>query len=143
MYHYLLSPRSSTLWICRSADFGHFLSPTQLMDQQDDSYHEAIERCVMLFLRIYLANRHVKMSIFIHKSEVLSEDYRGGELLLATALTTADSQKTMEKSNETRSTAWRITISTVFKHSPQMSISVVEKQQRCSTRQCTPRSNSS
>jgi hypothetical protein len=60
--------------------FGVLCLWAKLTMQQDDSYHEAIERCVMLFLRIYLANRHVKMSIFIHKSEVLSEDYRGGML---------------------------------------------------------------
>ena len=81
-FHYLLSLPSSMSWICRWAR--HWLCPSeaQLICQQDDSYHEAIERCVMLFLRIYLANRHVKMSIFIHKSEVLSEDYRGGKIIL-------------------------------------------------------------
>lgn len=33
-----------------------------------------------MFLRAYLANRYIKLSVFIHKSEVLSEDYRGGML---------------------------------------------------------------
>lgn len=45
--------------------------------QQDDAYHESILRFVPLLLRSYLANPHMHYAVFIHKAEVLSEDYRG------------------------------------------------------------------
>ncbi|WWC60579.1 uncharacterized protein I303_103153 [Kwoniella dejecticola CBS 10117] len=45
--------------------------------QQDDSYHESILRFVHLMIRIHLVNPSIKFHMFIHKSEVLSEDYRG------------------------------------------------------------------
>lgn len=45
--------------------------------QQDDAYHESIIRFVPLLLRSYLANPHMHYAVFIHKAEVLSEDYRG------------------------------------------------------------------
>ncbi|WWC68374.1 uncharacterized protein I206_102299 [Kwoniella pini CBS 10737] len=45
--------------------------------QQDDSYHESILRFVHLMIRIHLINSSIKFHMFIHKSEVLSEDYRG------------------------------------------------------------------
>ncbi|WVQ85693.1 hypothetical protein IAT38_007859 [Cryptococcus sp. DSM 104549] len=45
--------------------------------QQDDSYHESIGKFVRIMVRAYLANPHIRFFMFIHKSEVLSEDYRG------------------------------------------------------------------
>ncbi|WWC88156.1 uncharacterized protein L201_003061 [Kwoniella dendrophila CBS 6074] len=45
--------------------------------QQDDSYHESILKFVHLMIRIHLINPNIKFHMFIHKSEVLSEDYRG------------------------------------------------------------------
>ncbi|WRT65957.1 uncharacterized protein IL334_002908 [Kwoniella shivajii] len=45
--------------------------------QQDDSYHESILRFVHLMVKIYLLNPSIRFHMFIHKSEVLSEDYRG------------------------------------------------------------------
>jgi Ras-related GTP-binding protein C/D len=46
--------------------------------QQDDSYHEAILPFVKVMIRAHLANPNMKFAVFIHKAEVLSEDYRGG-----------------------------------------------------------------
>ncbi len=46
--------------------------------KQDDSYHEAVRQAVTMILRGYLANPQMKFSVFIHKAEALSEDYRGG-----------------------------------------------------------------
>ncbi|WWD18186.1 hypothetical protein CI109_102635 [Kwoniella shandongensis] len=45
--------------------------------QQDDSYHESILKFVHLMVRAYLVNPNLRFSMFIHKAEVLSEDYRG------------------------------------------------------------------
>ncbi|WVQ97005.1 hypothetical protein IAU59_004115 [Kwoniella sp. CBS 9459] len=45
--------------------------------QQDDSYHESILRFVHIMVRAYLSHPGMKFHMFIHKSEVLSEDYRG------------------------------------------------------------------
>ncbi|WVW80431.1 hypothetical protein I302_102413 [Kwoniella bestiolae CBS 10118] len=45
--------------------------------QQDDSYHDSILRFVHLMIRLHLSNPSIKFHMFIHKSEVLSEDYRG------------------------------------------------------------------
>lgn len=45
--------------------------------QQDDSYHEAVRQAITMILRGYLANPLMKFSVFIHKAEALSEDYRG------------------------------------------------------------------
>ncbi|BEI87150.1 hypothetical protein CcaverHIS002_0704960 [Cutaneotrichosporon cavernicola] len=45
--------------------------------QQDDSYHEAVRQAITMILRGYLANPQMKFSVFIHKAEALSEDYRG------------------------------------------------------------------
>ncbi|KAK4687307.1 Ras-related GTP-binding protein C/D, partial [Tremellales sp. Uapishka_1] len=57
-----------------------FSTVVYVMDmQQDDSYHEAIIKFVNIMLRAYLANPFIKFAVFIHKAEVLSEDYRGGE----------------------------------------------------------------
>jgi Ras-related GTP-binding protein C/D len=53
--------------------------------QQDDSYHEAILPFVKVMIRAHLANPSMKFAVFIHKAEVLSEDYRGGQLLDETA----------------------------------------------------------
>lgn len=50
-----------------------------LIVQQDDSYHEAVRQAVTTIVRGYLANQSMKFSVFIHKAEALSEDYRGGE----------------------------------------------------------------
>lgn len=47
--------------------------------QQDDSYHDAVRQAVTTIVRGYLANQSMKFSVFIHKAEALSEDYRGGE----------------------------------------------------------------
>lgn len=49
-----------------------------LTRKQDDSYHEAVRQAVTMILRGYLANPQMKFSVFIHKAEALSEDYRGG-----------------------------------------------------------------
>lgn len=49
--------------------------------QQDDSYHEAILPFVKVMIRAHLANPNMKFTVFIHKAEVLSEDYRGGVAL--------------------------------------------------------------
>ena len=49
-----------------------------LTSQQDDSYHEAILPFVKVMIRAHLANSNMKFAVFIHKAEVLSEDYRGG-----------------------------------------------------------------
>lgn len=57
--------------------------------QQDDSYHELIIRFINIMVRAYLANPSMKYAIFIHKAEVLSEDYRAGKsnhALMGTAL---------------------------------------------------------
>ncbi|OCF31886.1 hypothetical protein I317_02932 [Kwoniella heveanensis CBS 569] len=45
--------------------------------QQDDSYHESILRFVHIMVRAYLSHPGMRFHMFIHKSEVLSEDYRG------------------------------------------------------------------
>ncbi|OCF56691.1 hypothetical protein L486_05545 [Kwoniella mangroviensis CBS 10435] len=45
--------------------------------QQDDSYHDSILRFVHLMIRLHLSNPSIRFHMFIHKSEVLSEDYRG------------------------------------------------------------------
>lgn len=47
--------------------------------KQDDTYHEAIYRFVSIMLKAYIANPGMKFAVFIHKAEMLSEDYRGGE----------------------------------------------------------------
>ncbi|RSH90467.1 hypothetical protein EHS25_001072 [Saitozyma podzolica] len=55
-----------------------FSTIVYVMDmQQDDSYHEAILRFVHIMIRAHIVNPSMKFSVFIHKSEVLSEDYRG------------------------------------------------------------------
>ena len=58
---------------------GSFATIVYVMDmQQDDSYHEAILPFVRVMMRAHLANPNMKFAVFIHKAEVLSEDYRGG-----------------------------------------------------------------
>ncbi|WVR05600.1 hypothetical protein IAU60_002619 [Kwoniella sp. DSM 27419] len=55
-----------------------FSSMVYVLDmQQDDSYHESILRFVHIMVRAYLAHPGLRFHMFIHKSEVLSEDYRG------------------------------------------------------------------
>ncbi|KAK1927674.1 Gtr1/RagA G protein conserved region-domain-containing protein [Papiliotrema laurentii] len=57
---------------------GSFATIIYVMDmQQDDSYHEAILPFVKVMIRAHLANPNMKFAVFIHKAEVLSEDYRG------------------------------------------------------------------
>lgn len=58
------------------------MNATDTSPQQDDTYHEAIYRFVSVMLRAYIANPGMKFAVFIHKAEMLSEDYRGGETLL-------------------------------------------------------------
>ncbi|KAL0252929.1 hypothetical protein I308_102322 [Cryptococcus tetragattii IND107] len=45
--------------------------------QQDDSYHDSIRKFVHIMVRAYLANPEIRFHMFIHKAEMLSEDYRG------------------------------------------------------------------
>ncbi|WOO85721.1 Ras-related GTP-binding protein C [Vanrija pseudolonga] len=60
------------------APLGSFSTLVYVMDmQQDDSYHDAVRQAVHTIMRGYLANPAMKFSVFIHKAEALSEDYRG------------------------------------------------------------------
>ncbi|ODO07596.1 hypothetical protein L198_01177 [Cryptococcus wingfieldii CBS 7118] len=45
--------------------------------QQDDSYHDSIRKFVHIMVRAYLSNPAIRFHMFIHKAEMLSEDYRG------------------------------------------------------------------
>lgn len=47
--------------------------------QQEDTYHDAVRHAAHIILRGYLANPAMRFSVFIHKAESLSEDYRDGE----------------------------------------------------------------
>ena len=47
--------------------------------QQDDSYLDANRKFLHVMMRAHLANPNMKFVVFIHKAEVLSEAYRGGE----------------------------------------------------------------
>lgn len=47
------------------------------MPQQDDSYHDSIRKFVHIMVRAYLSNPEIRFHMFIHKAEMLSEDYRG------------------------------------------------------------------
>jgi hypothetical protein len=49
-----------------------------MFGQQDDSYHEAVMKFVHTVMKAYIANRDMHFSVFIHKAEVLSADYRDG-----------------------------------------------------------------
>jgi hypothetical protein len=60
---------------------GRCSGQTRLTRQQDDTYHEALYRFVTIMLKAYIANPGMKFAVFIHKAEMLSEDYRGGELI--------------------------------------------------------------
>ena len=60
----------------------NFSTIVYVMDmQQDDSYHEAILPFIRVMIRAHLANPNIKFAVFIHKAEVLSEDYRGGKMI--------------------------------------------------------------
>ena len=58
---------------------GRLAGLTAADSQQEESYHDACQKFVPVMMRAYLSNRNVKFAVFIHKAEVLSEDYRGGE----------------------------------------------------------------
>ncbi|RXK42517.1 hypothetical protein M231_00071 [Tremella mesenterica] len=56
---------------------GSFATIIFVMDmQQDDSYHDAISKFVGIMLRAHLMAPKIKFVVFIHKAEVLSEEYR-------------------------------------------------------------------
>jgi Ras-related GTP-binding protein C/D len=64
----------------RDTPLSSFSTLVYVMDmQQDEFYHEAVRAACRTLLRGYLANPSMKFSVFIHKAESLSEDYRGGE----------------------------------------------------------------
>lgn len=46
--------------------------------QQDEFYHDAVRQATSAIMRGYLANPSMNFSVFIHKAESLSEDYRLG-----------------------------------------------------------------
>lgn len=50
-------------------------------------YRDAVYKFVTIMLKAYIANPSMKFAVFIHKAEMLSEDYRGGEYLRNDMLT--------------------------------------------------------
>ena len=58
-----------------------FSTIVYVMDmQQDDSYDDAISKFVGVMMRAHLLSPRMKFVIFIHKAEVLSEEYRAGNI---------------------------------------------------------------
>nr|ODN93206.1 hypothetical protein L203_00475 [Cryptococcus depauperatus CBS 7841]ODO02636.1 hypothetical protein L204_01375 [Cryptococcus depauperatus CBS 7855] len=55
----------------------HFSTIVYVLDmQQDDSYHQSIGKFVHIMVRAYLSNPNMHFHLFIHKAEMLHDDYR-------------------------------------------------------------------